>query len=212
MSETRKTRLLAAVVLALALPAAAGALGGSGAVALQSCDVSCGDETTHFYVGCDNGTVTDNRTGLVWLANADCFGELGWDEAMAVVSGLGDIPAHACGQMEPDACDCGLDDHSAPGEWRLPTMAEWMAMMSTGWDYDSCTPAIANDVGNGCWDPTCVDTAMCTFYGVQASSYWSSSTYVPDLAYAWVGDLDVAAVMPQARDGIAHVWPVRGGQ
>src|SRR4030042_2480734 len=58
-----------------------------------------------------NGTVTDNLTGLIWLANATCFGLKLWDEAMAAASGLKDG-------------DCGLTDGSVAGNWRLPNVRE----------------------------------------------------------------------------------------
>ena len=31
-----------------------------------------------------NGTVTDNLTGLIWLKNANCFGEKSWSAALVV--------------------------------------------------------------------------------------------------------------------------------
>jgi hypothetical protein len=48
-------------------------LAGDGVVALQTADPSCPDDSGKIYVDCGNGTVTDNRTGLVWLKNADCL-------------------------------------------------------------------------------------------------------------------------------------------
>jgi hypothetical protein len=73
------------------------------------------------------GTVTDCRTGLVWLQNANCKqasngitpdteGTLTWKNAMKWSAGLG----HGT---------CGLNDGSGPGDWRLPTKTEWMAMI-----------------------------------------------------------------------------------
>ena len=204
--------LALAVVGFLVLAHGGPALGGEGVVALATCDLSCSDDSTHFFVACGNGTVTDNRTGLVWLANANCFGQLSWDEAMTVVAGLGDLSAQACGDMEPDECDCGLSDHSSPGEWRLPSMAEWRAMISIGWDGDDCEAAIANDMGNGCWSEECAQTTMCSFYSVQPSVYWASSSYVSDPLYAWLGDLAIGQVYMLDRQSGAYVWPVRGGQ
>ena len=58
-----------------------------------------------------DGTVTDRLSGLVWLKNANCFGEQTWDTAMASAAAL------ASGQ-------CGLTDGSAAGAWRLPTFME----------------------------------------------------------------------------------------
>ena len=62
-------------------------------------------------------TVTDNRTGLVWLENADCLGAVDWFTAKEVVAGLSDLQG-----SDPD--DCGLSDDSSPGEWRLPLLGE----------------------------------------------------------------------------------------
>lgn len=200
------------LVVLLALAAGGAAFGGNGAVMLQTSDVSCGDDSTDFYVSCGNGTVTDNRTGLVWLANANCFGQLTWVDAMALVAGLGDLPEHACAGMTADECDCGLSDKSSPGEWRLPSMAEWKSMISAGWDGDTCAPAIANDVGNGCWNELCAELAACSFYDVQAAGYWAASPFIPQPTSAWCGDLLNGGPDLVDRTLTAFVWPVRGGQ
>ena len=36
-----------------------------------------------------NGTVTDNLTGLIWLKNADCFGQRSWSDALSDCNSLG---------------------------------------------------------------------------------------------------------------------------
>jgi hypothetical protein len=69
------------------------------------------------YVDCGNGTVTDTVTGLVWLKNANCFGEQTYAAASQAAAGLG-------------AGQCGLTDGSSPGDWRLPTLVEWQARPS----------------------------------------------------------------------------------
>ena len=64
-----------------------------------------------------DGTVTDNNSGLVWLLNARCFfNMMEWNEAMSAAASLGN------GQ-------CGLTDDSNPGDWRLPTTSEWQTFM-----------------------------------------------------------------------------------
>jgi hypothetical protein len=55
----------------------------------------------------EDGTVTDNLTGLIWLKNANCFGSRTWNEAIT------DCNVLANGQ-------CGLTDGSGGGDWRLP--------------------------------------------------------------------------------------------
>lgn len=213
MRGTRKARPLACWLAALVLLTAAGpALAGSGAVMMQNAAVSCGDDSGRIYVSCGNGTVTDNRTGLIWLANGGCLGQVAWQEAMAVVSGLGDLPGNLCPGMTADECDCGLADGSSPGEWRLPTMAELDAMIVTGGDSDVCQARILNDVGNGCWDEECFGLGTCSFYDMQTGPYWSASTYFGQPGAAWVGDLGDGFCYPHDSAQVAFLWPVRGGQ
>ncbi len=102
-----------------------------------------------------NGTVTDNRSGLIWLKNANCFGEQDWGTAMQSAANL------ANGQ-------CGLSDGSTSGVWRLPTTGQWKAMV----DKSYSTPALSNAEGTGQW------TEGDPFSGVQLFNYWSYATFV----------------------------------
>jgi quinol monooxygenase YgiN len=72
-----------------------------------------------------DGTVTDNLTGLVWLQDADRFGEVTWDAALTNAKGL------ASGRR-------GLMDGSVAGDWRLPTIRELFSLI----DYDTADPII----------------------------------------------------------------------
>ncbi|HIJ84845.1 MAG TPA: DUF1566 domain-containing protein [Magnetococcales bacterium] len=67
-----------------------------------------------------NGTVTDRLTDLIWLKNANCFGQQTWDAANASAAAL------ASGQ-------CGLTDGSAAGAWRLPTIMELKKNQDNTW-------------------------------------------------------------------------------
>lgn len=67
------------------------------------------------FVDDNNGTVTDNLTGLVWLKNANCFDQRTWGDALAAANGL------ASGQ-------CGLSDSSTAGQWRLPNVVEMQSL------------------------------------------------------------------------------------
>ena len=196
-------------VMLLLVPAAG--WGGDGMVALVTCDPSCPDDSGDRYVDCDNGTVTDNETGLVWLANANCFGRLTWGQAMAAVAGLADLPddGKACDSLTPDECDCGLSDGSSPGEWRLPSIEEWEAMVEQA-DEMLCSPTITNDAGDECWDEYC--NVPCSFYNVGGSWFWSSSTYFPTPTYVWLVDLMYGEPTDGPKTGKMSVWPVRGGQ
>ena len=76
------------VLALIACPSAS--LAGDGLVALTTAAASCGNDTSAIYVGCGNGTLTDNRSGLTWLANANCWGlQADWYEAMETVRRVG---------------------------------------------------------------------------------------------------------------------------
>ena len=186
---------------------------GDGVVALQTADPSCGNTISGVnYVDCGNGTVTDNRTGLVWLADASCLGLMGWDDAMATVAGLSDL---GCGPAEP-GCDCGLNDGSSPGEWRLASRKEWKAMVADAASA-ACSPTITTDWPSGpfsgtCWWEGCDDFGTCSFSDVQASFYWSASSVVTSPNLAWAVSLNTGDDLEVSKSGSYSVWPVRGGQ
>ena len=73
-----------------------------------------------------DGTVTDNRTGLVWLENANPPGMFfGWDFALDFCNTLADGTA-------------GLTDGSSAGDWRLPNIRELQSLV----DYTESDPAL----------------------------------------------------------------------
>ena len=130
-----------------------------------------------------NGTVA----ALVWLKNANCFGALTWQEAMKAAAGL-------------ESGACGLDDGSKPGDWRLPSVAEWLAMIKEG-----CEPSISDDEGSGCYSD------QSSFVGVQSAEYWSS-TEIPGGELVFEAILTSGMVGSSRRSLDRHVWPIRGGQ
>lgn len=82
----------------------------------------------------NDGTVTDNLTGLIWLKNADCVGGKDWSQALDFCNSL-------------KAGDCGLTDGSNSGDWRLPNLRELQSLLHYGF-YD---PAVPNTAGDGKW-------------------------------------------------------------
>ena len=86
--------------------------------------IGAGDISSRFKDNGD-GTVTDNLTGLIWLKNANCFGERTWSIASDYCAGLGN------GQ-------CELTDDSNAGDWRLPDIRELQSLV----DYDNYEPAL----------------------------------------------------------------------
>ncbi|OAD22327.1 Serine/threonine protein kinase-related domain protein [Candidatus Thiomargarita nelsonii] len=142
--------------------------------------------SSYRYTDNGDGTVTDNRTGLVWLKNANCFGRQDWETAKQSVAKLAD------GQ-------CGLSDGSKAGDWRLPTKDELKAMV----DDKYTSPALSNAAGTGQWKEGDA------FQGVMSSYYWSSTS--KDTSGAWGVLLNDGSVDDDDRTYTSYVWAVRGG-
>jgi len=202
-------RLRLFLVLVGVLIAGRPGLAGDGVVALQTAAPSCRNNSSNIYVNCGNGTVTDNRTGLVLLKNANCFGPMEFSTAFEVVAGLSDLPG-----SDPD--DCGLSDGSSPGEWRIPSRGEWERMiddaLGIGGDPD-CRPSpplITNDGGGGCWV-----NGPSSFTGIVADRYWSSTSWSGDVTQVYF--VHLFDTLPRFDVGfrtaaLNYLWPVRGGQ
>jgi hypothetical protein len=134
-----------------------------------------------------DGTVTDNLTGLIWLKEANCFGQRTWSNALSDASGLSNG-------------SCGLTDGSSPGDWRLPNKNELASLVHN----EYYRPALPNTAGTGQW------SAGDPFTNVQSSYYWSSSTYAVTTNAAWSVYMDFGSVEGIFKSHITYVWPVRG--
>ncbi|MBJ6752135.1 Lcl C-terminal domain-containing protein [Geomonas anaerohicana] len=73
----------------------------------------------------NDGTVTDNLTGLIWLKQANCFGPKLWMDAMSLAKDL-------------HSGTCGLSDNSVAGDWRLPNILELESLV----DISNINPAL----------------------------------------------------------------------
>ncbi len=151
------------------------------------------------WVDCGNGTVTDQLTGLIWLAKSDCFNfSVSFAEANQTVRTL-------------KSGTCGLSDNSIQGQWRLPTKAEWEATLLN--PAAPCTfPALTNDAGSACWG-----NGTSSLLNVVSDAYWSSTAKYsvelpnPDdrMRFAWKGNLGVAGIEATLATDTYRIWPVR---
>lgn len=91
----------------------------------------------------NDGTVTDNLTGLIWLKDAKCFPLQLWSDALGNAKGLG-------------SGICGLTDGSVAGDWRLPNILELESLV----DISNIGPALptghpfSNVQSTGYWSST----------------------------------------------------------
>ena len=131
-----------------------------------------------------DGTVTDNLTGLTWLKHANCFGMIDRQRAHLAVNDLKD------GDCGPDPALI-LSDGSSAGDWRLPTMSELCSLI----DFSRRDPALPS--GH-------------MFSAFPPGYHWSATTLESHSGLAWIvyfasGTTCYEDVSHQA----GHVLPVR---
>ena len=134
----------------------------------------------------EDGTVTDNLTGLIWLKAAYCAGDKTWADALTF-----------CNTLASGSCD--LSDGSLVGEWRLPNIRELTSLIHYGF-----SPTLPNTAGTGPWtdgDP---------FTNVQVYWYWSSTSSVDSPPNnAWHVNMASGDVLPADKGNGLPVWAVR---
>lgn len=142
-------------------------------------------------------------TGLIWLKQWNCLPLSTYAAANQAAAGLKDG-------------DCSLTDNSLPGDWRLPTKAEWEATIAQavvlgcahGVSRFEGPPSLTNDVGIACYDTG----AGSSFAAVAPELYWSSTTAAFDPTTASFADLFNGTVGgAAAKAGGLRMWPVRSG-
>jgi hypothetical protein len=136
----------------------------------------------------NNGTVTDNLTGLIWLKNANCQStNESWSDELSLVASL-----NSAGTM--NGYDCGDTSHagSHQTDWRLPNIKELQSLV----DFGENNPALPSGY---------------PFSNVQVDRYWSSTTREKDPSYAWVVYMDYGTVSYKRKSWDSYGWPVRGG-
>ena len=145
--------------------------------------------------------MTDYLTGLIWLKNANCFGDKLWETALTDCNSL-------------NSGECGLEDGSLEGDWRLPNKWE---LEGLGTD-----PPVMWDSG---LPPVTWTKPGSPFVYIRSDGYWSSTLY-SDMVYVvnmsngfvfdlfkdpyssvfWAVSFYGRAIEKEARFGIAR-WP-----
>jgi hypothetical protein len=134
----------------------------------------------------NNGTITDNLTGLIWLQNANCAATLGgvaktttlvWADALTWSNNM------ASGS-------CGLTDGSVAGDWRLPNITELESLV----DLQNSSPSLPS--GH-------------PFTSVVSGGYWSSTTRVVNPNGAWLVGFIAGNSYNGTKTFFHYVWPVR---
>jgi len=147
----------------------------------------------------NNGTVTDNLTGLIWLQKISCLEEAYWEQSLTL-----------CYNLASSHVACNLNDGSKAGDWRMPNISELESVRAVNYTY----PALSNDAGTGKW---VIGSADSSFTYVK-TTYWSSTSVASDTTLAWNMNMGTGVMGSTSKPFVAgtanwlYVWPVRGGQ
>ncbi|RKZ91072.1 MAG: hypothetical protein DRR19_08240 [Candidatus Parabeggiatoa sp. nov. 1] len=161
------------------------------------------DKPSQRYINNGDGTVADNKTGLVWLQNANCIGSqypsfekdccspgegrMTWQDAQVFVDELnaGKFPK----------CNANHSD------WRVPTVHELQSIV----DYGFYNPAVSNGAGTGQWRENKV------FSNVKSDNYWTATPDASAIGFAWRVRFDRGLLFSESKTSPFYVWPVREG-
>lgn len=139
----------------------------------------------------DDGTITDNLTGLVWLKKLACDGN---------ISSLSEALEF---NMKLQDGDCGLSDGSNPGDWRIPNIKEIQSLFR----YGSNATMLPDTLGGREWsnaDPF-VFTKDMTFFDQQlfmTSTIRGNNHYIVSLK-------DGRVEIVRSGSELFANWPVR---
>jgi hypothetical protein len=131
-----------------------------------------------------DGTVTDSVTGLMW-------DKCSWGQSANDCSG-GAASAHTWLAALGVAVTANGSTHKGYTDWRLPSRTELESLVK----IDAASPAI--------------DTTV--FPNTPSSWFWSSTTYAPDPAVAWLVDFGNGNAYASSKANNYHVRLVRSGQ
>jgi len=142
-----------------------------------------------------DGAVTDKLTGLTWTIDANCAGELEWNNALDFCNTLA-------------AGDCGLTDGSVAGSWRLPSIRELYSLV----DYGNHYPALPS--GHPFTNVQGGEEVEIGYWSSTPSTYMEES--IEYTQYALGVYLPIGLVLDSDHWGTSsapgYVWCVRGGQ
>lgn len=128
----------------------------------------------------EDGTITDNLTGLMWLKNASLLDKGDWETALIKIA-----------DFNSKSGDDKVDTHSANyADWRMPNRLELSSIIAWTEDY----PALPE--GH-------------PFEGLQPSYYWSSTTVKHLPENAWSAHMDYGDVYHNKKSNQYYIWPVR---
>jgi hypothetical protein len=144
------------------------------------------------YTDNGDGTIRDNRTGLVW-------------EKLSLDGSIHDVASRGI-QNWPQAVEQQVATLNAMAfaghiDWRLPNVRELASIVNA----EKFDPAVSVEFHTNCTDGCTVLTCSCTppYY------YWSSTTYAAAPAYAWTEHFSGVFVDASGKTQVQSMRAVR---
>jgi hypothetical protein len=150
-----------------------------------------------------DGTITDNKTGLMWEKKDQSGGIHDWGNKYTW--GLTFSPYTMNGTMVTTFlatlnAGVGFAGHT---DWRIPNQNELLSLVN----YQNVKPAVDTAFNTSCAASCTVLTCSCT----QSTFYWSSTTSQGNPSYAWFVSFYVGYVSSYSKSDFYYVRAVRGG-
>ena len=136
-----------------------------------------------------DGTITDSTTGLVW---DKCSRGQVWDNTTPPGTCTGAASTHTWAAALAQAIAANAASHRGQADWRLPNRTELESLVK----IDANNPAI---------DST-------HFPATHHTWYWTSTTYAPNPALAWIVLFNNGNTHAFSKTGTSPVRLVRSGQ
>jgi len=156
---------------------------------------------TRSFVDLGNGTIKDQRTGLLWEKKSDDGGIHDKDNTYTWGQELS--PYAMNGTMTSFVATLNLNCFAGFCDWRIPNRRELESLVNLG----AYTPAAFTPFNTGCAGGCTVATCSCTGVG----GYWSSSTNLSLPGTAWYLDFGNGYASTDFKGAAYRVRAVRGG-
>ena len=138
--------------------------------------------------GIESNCITDNLTGLEWVANAGTFAKLTWNDALVAVESMNSNPSATAYNL------CGHAD------WRLPNLNELSSLINDGYTD-----------GSGSYQYTWLQSQGFTNFKTN-NFYWSSSINASDPTKSWYINLNQGTTGRSPQTALRFILPVRSVQ
>jgi hypothetical protein len=145
-----------------------------------------------------DGTITDTNTGLMWEKKVGEAGLHYHDDHFIWTPGPGSVWEWLA-KINAENGGAGFAGHT---DWRLPNLRELQSIIN----YQNFGPSVASEFNSACMPGCSMAACSCT----EASSLWTSTTFMADPTLAWWVDFANGFVGNDLKTAPWHARAVRG--